>query len=109
MSAPTPNRLTPNLGKSAPQAAQRVPPQPKPLHNELWSVRALAQQHLQSVAYGDRPLTIEAGEARLLLSTLVALIADGQPRIADMKTAAQAAVQKAMDEAHNKLMQKVEG
>ena len=97
--ADAPNRLMP---QSRPPARPE-PPAPKPLHNELWSIRSLAQQHLGTLRLSTKPLVLEAHEARLLLGTLVSLITSGQPKIEDMKTAANTGLLKAMKATTDKL------
>jgi hypothetical protein len=71
-------------------------PAPKPIHNELWSVRSLANQKLAEARSGNAPVFLEAAEARLLLGTLVSLIGNGQAKIEEMQTAAKTGLLQAM-------------
>jgi len=88
----------PNRLMSQPKAAPAKPilPAPKPLHNELWSVRSLAQTHLDAIGNSNKPILLQAQEARLLLRTLISLIVGGQHKIEEAKTAAKTGMLQAM-------------
>ena len=88
-----PNRLMPQVNQPV---AKPQPSAPKPLHNELWSVRSLAQQHLQSIRSGAGPLVLSSGEAKLLLETLIKLIGGQNTKLGEMQSAAETSVTKAM-------------
>lgn len=68
-------------------------PDPKPLHNELWSIRSLAVETLNDLGTAPQ-VTIEAQKARLLLEALISLI-DG-PKKAQHQDQAQQGLLTAM-------------
>lgn len=81
---------------------------PKPLHNELWTIRSLAQQHLAGIGKSDQTIVLTAQEVRLLLGTLVSLIKGEQPKIDEMQASAAAFVAKAMQESTDAITKALE-